>query len=108
MQRTGKLPIAVTNLQHDVGVTNDTDQELQHFLISRTEVEALEVAVELIENQVWNNREDWLPCVTHLQLGGVWTTAGKARLHRKLPKWTTFHTPSKTWENLEQRHRERT
>ena len=36
-------PIAATNLQHDFGVTNETDQELQHFLISRTEGEALEV-----------------------------------------------------------------
>ena len=38
-----KLPIAVTNLPHDIGVTNEMDQELQHFLISRTEGEALEV-----------------------------------------------------------------
>ena len=38
-----KQPIAATNLQHDFGVTNEMDQELQHFLISNTEGEALEV-----------------------------------------------------------------
>ena len=38
-----KQPIAATNLHHDFGVTNEMDQELQHFLISRTEGEALEV-----------------------------------------------------------------
>ena len=43
MQRTGKLSIAVTHLQHDFGVTYEMDQELRHFLISRTEGVALEV-----------------------------------------------------------------
>ena len=41
-----KQPIAATNLQHDVGVTNEMDQELQHFFTSRTEGEALEVVRE--------------------------------------------------------------
>ena len=38
-----KQQISVTRLQQDFGVTTEMDQELQHFLISRTEVEALEV-----------------------------------------------------------------
>ena len=38
-----RQPISVTHLQHDSAVTNEMDQELQHFLISRTEGEALEV-----------------------------------------------------------------
>ena len=38
-----KQPSAVTHLQHEFGVTNEMDQELQHFLISRTEGEALEI-----------------------------------------------------------------
>ena len=38
-----KQPIAVTQLQHEFNVTNEMDQELQHFLISRTEGEALEI-----------------------------------------------------------------
>ena len=77
-----KQPISVTHLQHEFGVTNEMDQELQQFLISRTEGEALEVG------------EDWRLCITHQQLGGVWTTAGKSCLHRDLTKWTTSHTPS--------------
>ena len=43
-------------------------------------------SVELNENQVWSNGEDWLLFVTHQQLEGVWTTAGKSCLRRKLPK----------------------
>ena len=38
-----RQPIAVTHLQHEFGVTNEMDQEVQHFLISRTEGEALEI-----------------------------------------------------------------
>ena len=40
-----KQPIAVTHLQHEFNVTNEMDQELQHFLISRTEGEALEIVL---------------------------------------------------------------
>ena len=36
-------PISVTHLQHEFNVTNEMDQELQHFLISRTEGQTLEV-----------------------------------------------------------------
>ena len=48
MKKAGnrKQPTAATNLQHDFGVTNVMDQELQHFLISRTEGEALEIVRE--------------------------------------------------------------
>ena len=56
----------------------------------------------LNENQVCNNGEGWLLSVTHLQLGGVWTTAGKSCLRRWLPKLTTSRTPSKLgkfWNN---------
>ena len=38
-----KQPIAVTHLQHEFDVTNEMDQELQLFLISRTEGEAPEI-----------------------------------------------------------------
>ena len=38
-----KQPISVTHLQHEFNVTNEMDQELQHFLISRTEGEALAI-----------------------------------------------------------------
>ena len=63
------------------------DQELQHFLISRTEGEALE------------------------SVRGAEREPGLAKigccLHRKLPKWTTSHTSSNPGKILEQRHRER-
>ena len=38
-----KKSIAVTHFQHEFGVTNEMDQKLQHFLISRTEGEALDI-----------------------------------------------------------------
>ena len=38
-----KQPISLTHLQHEFNVTNEMDQDLQPFLISRTEGEALEV-----------------------------------------------------------------
>ena len=97
-----KLPITVTNLQHDFGVTNEMDQELQHFLISRTEGEAMEV-VRGAEREP--GLEQWRRLAAlydPLMLGGVWTTAGKFCLHRKLPKLTTSRTPSKPgriWNN---------
>ena len=81
-----KQPVALTHLQHEFGVTNEMDQEFQHFLISRAEGEAPELSEELNENQVWSNGEDWLLSMTHWQLGGVWTTAGKSCLRRRLPK----------------------
>ena len=61
-----KEPISVTHLQHEFNVTNGMDQELQHFLISRTEGEALEIIRgDEREPGVWNNGEDWLLCMTH-------------------------------------------
>ena len=71
-----KQPISVTHIQHEFGVTNEMDQELQRFLISRTEGEALEV-VRGAEREP--GLEQWRSL-------GVWTTAGKYGLHRKPPK----------------------
>ena len=42
-KKNQKQPIAVTHLQHEFNVTNEMDQELQHFSSSRTEGEALEI-----------------------------------------------------------------
>ena len=78
-----KQPISVTHLQHEMGVTNEMDQESQHFLISRTEGEAWDV-VRGAEREP--SLEQWLLCMTHQQLGRVLTTAGKSCLHRKPPK----------------------
>ena len=71
-----KQPISVTHIQHEFGVTNEMDQELQRFLISRTEGEALEV-VRGAERE---------PGLEQWRRLGVWTTGGKYGLHRKPPK----------------------
>ena len=62
----------------------------------------------LNENQVWSNGEGWLLCVTHWQLGEVWTTAGRSCLPPKATKIDDLSHTIQGWENLEQRHRERT
>ena len=73
-----KQPISVTHLQHEFSVTTEMDQELQHFWISRTEGEALEI-VRGAEREP--GLEQWR------RLGeGVWTTAGKYCLRPKLSK----------------------
>ena len=62
------------------------DQELQHFLISRTEGEALEI-VRGAEREP--GLEQWRRLAAlydPLAAGGVWTTAGKSCLHQKPPK----------------------
>ena len=41
-----RQPISVTHRQHEFNVTNEADRELQHFLISRTEGEALQIVRE--------------------------------------------------------------
>ena len=87
-----KQPIAVTHLQHENKVTNVMDQEMQHFLVSRTEGEALEIVRGAERGEPgleqWRRLAgDWLLCVPHQQ-----PTAGKSCLHRKPPKWT--HHPS--------------
>ena len=66
------------------------------------------MSVELNEIHVWNNGGDWLLCMTHQQLGGVWTTAGKSCPHRRPPKLTILSHTIQAWEILEQRHREHT
>ena len=38
-----KQPNPVTHLQHEFNVKHEMDQEFKHFLISRTEGEALEI-----------------------------------------------------------------
>ena len=54
-----KQPISVTHLQHEFGVTNEMDQELQHFLISITEGEALAGSLTFSARRV--RVSSWLP-----------------------------------------------
>ena len=81
-----KQPISVTHLQHEFGVTKEMDQELQHFLISRTEGEALEV-VRGAEREP--GLEHWrrLAALYGPSAGGrILDDSRQSCLHRKPPK----------------------
>ena len=98
-----KQEISVTRLQQDVGVTNEMDQELHHSLISRTEREALEVARGA-------ERE---PCLVQWRrldaLYDPLAAGQQANLSPpKAAKVDDLSHAIQAWENLEQRHRERT
>ena len=103
-----KQPISVTHLQHKFNVTNEMDQELQPFLILRTEGEALEI-VRGAEREP--GLEQWR------RLGALYdpSAAGRSlddsRQILSPPKAAKIDDLSHTipaWGNLEQRHRERT
>ena len=103
-----KQPIAVTHLQHEFGVTNEMDQELQLFLNSRTEGEALEMFRGA-------EREPGLEQWRRLAALCGPLTAGRSlddsRQILSPPKAAQIHDLAHTiqaWEILEQRHRERT
>ena len=103
-----KIPIAVTNLQHDFGVTNEMDQELQHFLISRTEGEALET-VRGAEREP--GLEQWRRLAALYDPLAAGRSLDDSRQILSPPKVVKIDDLShtiQTWENLEQRHRERT
>ena len=103
-----KIPIAVTNLQHDFGVTNEMDQELQHFLISRTEGEALET-VRGAEREP--GLEQWRRLAALYDPLAAGRSLDDSRQILSPPKVVKIDDLSHTiqaWENLEQRHRERT
>ena len=59
-----RQPITAQDIT-DFGVTMELDQELQHFLVSLKESEALETVRGLKGSQTWSNGEDWPPCATH-------------------------------------------
>ena len=103
-----KLPIAVLNLQHDFGVTNEMEQELQHFLISRTEGEALEV-VRGAEREP--GLEQWRrPAALYdpPAAGRSLDDSHQILFPPKASKMDDLSYTIQAWENLEQRHRERT
>ena len=103
-----KLPIAVTNVQHDFGVTNEMDQELQHFLIARTEGEAVEV-VRGAEGEP--GLEHWRRLAAlydPLAAGRSLDDSRQILSEPKVAKIDDLSHTMQAWENLEQRHRERT
>ena len=103
-----KLPIAVTHLPRGFGVTNDTNQELQHFLVSRTEGEAPEV-VRGAEQEP--GLEQWRRLAALYDPLAVRRSLDDSRQVLSPPKAAKIDDLSHTiqaWENLEQRHREGT
>ena len=103
-----KQPISVTHLQHEFGVTNEMDQELQHFLISRREGEALEI-VRGAERKP--SLEQWRRLAAQYDPSAAGRSLDDSRQILSPPKTAKIDEPSHTiqaWENFEQRHRERT
>ena len=103
-----KQPISVTHLQHEFGVTNEMDQELQHFLFSRTEGEALEI-VRGAEREP--GLEHWRRLAALYDPLAAGRSLDDSRQILSPPKAAKIDELSHTiqaWENFEQRHRERT
>ena len=103
-----KEPIAVTHFQHEFGVTNEMDQELQHFLISRTEGEALEI---VRGTERGPGLEQWRKLAAlYDPLAAGWSLHDSRQILSP-PKAAHIDDLTHTiqaWEIVEQRHRERT
>ena len=102
-----KQPIAVTHLQHEFNVTNEMDQELQHFLISRTEGEVLEI-VRGAEREP--GLEQWRRLAALRDPSAAGRSLDDSRQILSPSKAAKIDDLSHTiqaWETLEQRHRER-
>ena len=98
-----KHPICVSNLQ-DFGVSKEMDQESQHFLISRTEGEALE-EIRGAEREPGLDKWRRLSALCDPLAGGRSLNDSRQILHP--PKVTQIDDLShafQAWENLEQRH----
>ena len=103
-----KLPIAVTNLQHDFGVTNELDEELQHCLISRTEGEAVEVVCGAEREPGFEQQRRLAALYDSLAAGRSLDDSRQILSPPKTAKRDDLSHATKAWENLEQQHRERT
>ena len=103
-----KQSIVVTHLQHELKVTNAMDQELRHFLISRTEGEALKI-VRGAEREP--GLEQWRRLAALYDPLAAGRSLDDSRQFLSAPKAGKIDDLSHTiqaWEILEQRHRERT
>ena len=103
-----KQPISVTHLQHEFNVTNEMDQELQHFLISRTEGEALEVARGAEREPGLEQWRRLAALYDPLAAGRSLDDSRQILSSPKAAKIDAFSHTIQAWENLEQRHRELT
>ena len=106
MQKKRKQQISESNLQV-FDVTTDADQELQHFLVSRTEGEALEVSRGAEREpgpEEWR-RLAYVPLKPERSLDDT-------RQNLSPPKKTNhiddLSHALQAWENLEPRHKART
>ena len=107
MKAAENQPISVTHLQHEFGVTNEMDKELQLFLTLRTEGEALEV-VRGAEREP--GLEQWRRLAALFDPSAAGRSLDDSRQILSPPKAAQIDDLSHTirhWENLEQRHRER-
>ena len=95
--------ISVTHLQHEFNVTNEMDQELQHFLISRMEGEALEI-IRGAEREP--GLEQWRRLAALCDPLAAGRSLDVSRQILSPPKAVKIDDLSHTiqaWENLEQR-----
>ena len=107
MQKTGSSVICVSNPQH-FGVSKEMDQELQHFIISRTEEEALEVIRGAHRE---SGLEQWPRLAAPYDTLAAGRSLDDSRQILSPPNATKMDDLSHTLharENLEQRHWERT
>ena len=97
-----------THLQHEFNVTNEMDLEVQHFLISRTEGESLEVVRGAEREPVL---EQWRRLAALCDPLAAGRSLDDSRQILSPPKAAQIDDLSHTiqaCENIEQRHRERT
>ena len=97
-----------THLQHEFNVTNEVDQEWHHFLISRTEGEALEIVRGAEREPVL---EQWRRLAALYDPFAAGRSLDDSRQILSPPKAAQIDDLSHTiqaWGNIEQRHRERT
>ena len=102
-----KLPIAVTNLQHDFGVTNEMDQELQHFFFPNAEGEALEVVRGAEREPGLEQCRRLFALYDPFAAGRILDDRRQILSEPKVAKIDHLSQTIQAWENLEQRHRER-
>ena len=103
-----KLPIAVTNLQHDFGMMNEMDQELQHFFFPNAEGEALEVVRGAEREPGLEQCRRLFPLYDPFAAGRSQDDRRQILSEPKVAKIDDLSHTTQAWENLGQRHRERT
>ena len=103
-----RQPIAVTHLQHEFNETNEMDQELQHFLISKTEGEALEIFRGAEREPCLKQRRRLAALNDPLAAGRCLDDRRQILSPPKAAKIDGLSHTIQAWEHLEQRHRERT